>query len=56
VRLATRWRHYRKARGQGAPQPPVEAGFGVRITFREVVRGPICLGYGGHFGLGGFGA
>jgi CRISPR-associated protein Csb2 len=26
----------------------------VRLTFSEPVQGPICLGYGGHFGLGLF--
>ncbi|MBT9583718.1 type I-U CRISPR-associated protein Cas5/Cas6 [bacterium] len=34
--------------------PPVPMGHAVRLTFHEPVRGPICLGYGSHCGLGRF--
>ncbi len=29
-------------------------GCGFRIEFPEVVRGPVAVGYGAHFGMGGF--
>jgi hypothetical protein len=34
--------------------PPVDCGFALRLRFAEPVRGPLCLGYGSHFGLGLF--
>ena len=29
-------------------------GYGFRIEFPESVQGPVALGYGAHFGMGGF--
>lgn len=46
-------RHFVRRRNAGA-QPPVDAGFPVRLRFESPVVGPICLGYGSHFGLGRF--
>jgi CRISPR-associated protein Csb2 len=48
-------RHFVRSR-QCGPQPPRDAGFAVRLRFEAPVAGPICLGYGSHFGLGLFGA
>jgi CRISPR-associated protein Csb2 len=49
-----RWIEFRRegllgggSRGQGL-------GYGFEIEFSEEVVGPLCLGYGGHFGLGLF--
>ncbi len=46
-------RHFVRRR-QGGPPPPVDIGFAVRLIFDRPVVGPICLGYGSHFGLGLF--
>lgn len=46
-------RHFVRRRHRG-PQPPIDAGFTVRLVFDSPVTGPICLGYGSHFGLGVF--
>jgi CRISPR-associated protein Csb2 len=46
-------RHFVRRRQRG-PQPPVDIGFAVRLLFDRPVVGPICLGYGSHFGLGMF--
>ncbi|SFK06001.1 CRISPR-associated protein Csb2 [Desulfomicrobium apsheronum] len=51
--ILLRQRHFSRKRKFG-PQPPVDCSFSVRIQFNEPVRGPICLGYGSHFGLGLF--
>jgi CRISPR-associated protein Csb2 len=48
-------RHFVRRRQHG-PQPPIDAGFAVRLHFDSPVVGPICLGYGSHFGLGRFSA
>ena len=47
-------RHVIRHRRKGAPQPPLDVGFIVRLSFDAPVRGPICIGYGSHFGLGRF--
>lgn len=44
-------RHFVRRRRRG-PQPPRDIGFAVRVRFDRPVAGPICLGYGSHFGLG----
>jgi CRISPR-associated protein Csb2 len=48
------WRTFKTRRTSGGGRrgnlPPV----GLRLTFAEPVAGPICLGYGAHFGLGLF--
>jgi len=48
-------RHFVRRRQRG-PQPPVDVGFAIRLQFDRPVAGPICLGYGSHFGLGRFSA
>jgi CRISPR-associated protein Csb2 len=48
-------RHFVRRRQRGA-QPPLDTGFAVRLQFGTPVTGPICLGYGSHFGLGRFAA
>ena len=48
-------RHFVRRRERG-PQPPIDVGFSVRLHFDRPVAGPICLGYGSHFGLGRFSA
>lgn len=51
-RLAPLFRHFVRARGRGGKPPPQDAGWYVEIKFGEAVTGPICIGYGSHFGLG----
>jgi len=46
-------RHYRQ-RAKGGGSRGGHRGYGFRITFSEAVSGPLCLGYGAHFGLGAF--
>lgn len=46
-------RHFVRRRQRG-PQPPIDSGFAIRLVFERPVTGPICLGYGSHFGLGRF--
>ena len=46
-------RHHVRVRRNGAP-PPVNAGLALRLSFAKEVAGPICLGYGSHYGLGRF--
>jgi CRISPR-associated protein Csb2 len=46
-------RHFVRTRRRG-PVPPVDCGFALKLVFAEPVKGPICLGYGSHFGLGVF--
>jgi CRISPR-associated protein Csb2 len=48
-------RHFVRSRQRG-PQPPIDLGFAIRLQFDTPVTGPICLGYGSHFGLGRFSA
>ncbi len=48
-----RFRHFVRTRRNG-PAPPVDCGFALRLRFAEPVRGPLCVGYGSHFGLGLF--
>jgi CRISPR-associated protein Csb2 len=51
--LARVQRHFIRGRRFG-PLPPIDCGFTLRLRFAEPVAGPICIGYGGHFGLGMF--
>jgi len=54
-RILTRdWRHFRRERLDGKHKPPIPLGVGLRLTFSEAISGPLCLGYGSHFGLGLF--
>jgi CRISPR-associated protein Csb2 len=50
---ANRLRHFVRVRRNG-PAPPVDCGFSVCLRFAEPITGPLCLGYGSHFGLGLF--
>lgn len=51
--LARRQRHFVRRRRRG-PQPPADQSFTLVLRFAEPVEGPLCLGYGSHFGLGRF--
>lgn len=53
--LARQQRHGVRNRRFGPP-PPVDCGFTLRLTFAKPVGGPVCLGYGSHYGLGIFAA
>jgi CRISPR-associated protein Csb2 len=46
-------RHFIRSRRRG-PEAPIDCGFSLVLCFAEPVEGPICLGYGSHFGLGLF--
>jgi CRISPR-associated protein Csb2 len=51
------WESFRLARGGGGGRRAAYGrGYGFRIRFPVPVRGPLALGYGAHFGMGGFGA
>ncbi|MBM2812795.1 MAG: CRISPR-associated protein, partial [Chloroflexi bacterium] len=47
-------RHTVRVRRPPAKQPPVDAGFALRLHFDAPVKGPLALGYAAHFGLGLF--
>lgn len=49
------FRHFVHVRRKG-PQPPARLPFALRLQFDSPICGPVCLGYGSHFGLGLFGA
>jgi CRISPR-associated protein Csb2 len=55
-RLSTLFRHFVRVRKRGGNAPPQDAGWYVEIEFGQDVTGPICIGYGSHFGLGMMGA
>ena len=46
-------RHFVRARRSGQT-PPENFGYAIRLRFSEPVQGPLCLGFGSHFGLGMF--
>jgi CRISPR-associated protein Csb2 len=48
------WYRFRARRQNGGGTRGSVHGFGFRLTFAELVRGPIALGYGAHQGLGHF--
>jgi CRISPR-associated protein Csb2 len=51
-RLAQWFRHFARSRqGGGTPPPGL---FHVTLTLDHLVEGPICLGWGSHYGLGLF--
>lgn len=54
VALASGWRRFEIVRRSADRPPPQRLAVGVRLTFDAPVRGPLCLGYGAHFGLGAF--
>lgn len=51
--LARNQRHFIRGRRLG-PLPPIDCGFTLRLRFAEPIPGPICIGYGSHFGIGLF--
>jgi CRISPR-associated protein Csb2 len=55
--LQARWfRHFVRTRQNSrAPGPPPGL-FRLTLTFEKAVEGPLCLGWGCHFGLGLFAA
>ncbi len=50
---ARRQRLFVRARRYG-PSPPLDVGFTLLLRLAASAMGPICLGYGSHFGLGRF--
>jgi CRISPR-associated protein Csb2 len=50
-----RHRHFIRSRRNG-PEAPIDCSFSLALRFAKPVEGPICLGYGSHFGLGLFDA
>lgn len=48
------FRHFVRRRERSGTAPPQDMGFFIRLTFANDVEGPLCLGYGSHFGLGLF--
>jgi CRISPR-associated protein Csb2 len=50
---AQRHRHFVRSRRYGSAAP-VDCGLTLELRFSNPVRGPMCLGYGSHFGLGLF--
>jgi len=49
---ARKQRHFIRVRHR--QPPPIDCGFTLKLQFAEPVPGPLCLGYGSHFGLGLF--
>ncbi|MDF0594115.1 type I-U CRISPR-associated protein Csb2 [Methanotrichaceae archaeon M04Ac] len=47
------WSSFRRARNRGDGRRAGSAGYGFRIEFAESVRGPVAVGYGAYFGMGG---
>ncbi len=47
------WASFRRARSSGNGRRAGSAGYGFRIEFPAPVRGPVAVGYGAHFGMGG---
>lgn len=50
-----RMRHFIRSRRHGPPAP-IDIGFSLTLRFAGPLIGPLCLGYGCHFGLGLFAA
>lgn len=49
-----RWIEFRRERLLGGGSRGQGLGYGFEVEFAEPVVGPLCLGYGCHFGLGAF--
>ena len=54
-----RFRHYQRVRNHGGRNhggrtPPVDKGYALKIQTAIPIKGPLCLGYASHFGLGMF--
>ncbi len=52
--LKQSFRHFVRRRFHGGSLPPVDSGFGLKLTFSEPISGPLLLGYASHYGLGMF--
>jgi len=48
-----RFPHFVRVRRSGPP-PPADQGYALSLSFDQPIAGPLCLGYGSHFGLGRF--
>ncbi len=48
------WTSFLCRRENGEGRRAGRAGYGFRIEFPEPVQGPVAVGYGAHFGMGGF--
>lgn len=48
------WNAFLRRRSKGNGRRAGEAGYGFRVEFPEAVQGPVAVGYGAHFGMGGF--
>lgn len=49
-----RWLEFRTLRQSGVGARSTNRGFGFRVVFPTMVRGPVAVGYGAHFGMGVF--
>lgn len=56
VDLTRKLRWFVRRRSRRGIAPPIDAGYGLQLTFHEPVQGPLLLGYGSHYGLGMFSA
>lgn len=50
----TSWSSFHRRRSSGDGRRAGDVGYGFRIEFSELVRGPVAVGYGAHFGMGAF--
>ena len=48
------WHAFLRRRSKGNGRRAGDAGYGFRVEFPEAVQGPVAVGYGAHFGMGGF--
>ncbi|MGA9097799.1 MAG: type I-U CRISPR-associated protein Csb2 [Methanotrichaceae archaeon] len=48
------WASFHRARSAGEGRRAGSAGYGFKVEFPEMVRGPVAVGYGAHFGIGLF--
>ncbi|MBI5482123.1 MAG: type I-U CRISPR-associated protein Cas5/Cas6 [Deltaproteobacteria bacterium] len=53
-RQARRFRHFTRTRHEGGKPGPPPGLFHLTLTLENPVEGPLCLGWGCHFGLGSF--
>ena len=52
--IAAHFHRFVRLRRDSTKAPPQNHFIGLRLTFSTSISGPICLGYGSHFGLGLF--
>lgn len=48
------WNRFTRVRLKDRGRLGARTAFGFELRFEQPVAGPICLGYGSHFGLGRF--